>query len=171
MPSRSEVQQSQAMRASGRGFTYLGVLFLIALLGATAAMASVVWSTVQRRANERELVFVGRQFQHAIDRYRQGSKDAELPYPRHLEDLLRDTRAPGTRRYLRQLYPDPMSGDKDWGLIRLPDGSIVGVYSLSEREPLQRAALGHGLAFPDAKTYRDWRFIAPSAAELLAPAR
>jgi hypothetical protein len=64
------------------------------------------------------------------------------------------------------VFPDPITGTTRWGLVRLPDGGIVGVHSLSERAPLQRASLGRGLAFPDAKSYRDWRFIAPSAAEL-----
>ena len=150
------------------GFTYLGVLFLVSLLALTASMASVVWSTEQRRENERQLVFAGLQFQAAIEHYRQRSKEGEAPYPRRLEDLLRDARAVNVLRHLRQVFPDPITGSTRWGLIRLPDGGIVGVHSLSGREPLQRASLGQGLAFPDAKSYRDWRFIAPSAAELLA---
>ena len=157
--------------ARSRGFTYLGVLFLITLLAMTAAMASSVWSTVQRRENERELVFVGRQFQAAIEHYRQRSKDGQAQYPRRLEDLLRDARAVPVLRHLRQLYADPVTGTRQWGLIRLPDGGIVGVHSLADREPLQRASLGNGLSFSNAKTYRDWRFIAPSATDLLAPAQ
>jgi type II secretory pathway pseudopilin PulG len=152
------------------GFTYLGVLFLVSLLALTASMASVVWSTEQRRENERQLVFAGLQIQAAIEHYRQRSKEGEAPYPRRLEDLLRDARAVQVQRHLRQLFPDPVTGSNRWGLIRLPDGGIVGVHSLSEREPLQRAALGHGLSFSNAKTYRDWRFVAPSAAELLVAA-
>ena len=150
------------------GFTYLGVLFLVTVLSMTAAMAGVVWSTVQRRENERELVFVGRQFQLAIEHYREFFKAGPTQYPPALEDLLRDPRSVDTARHLRRLYSDPMTGEPSWGLVRLADGSIVGVYSLSEREPLQRSALGQGLAFPNAKTYRDWHFIAPSARELVA---
>ena len=85
--------------------------------------------------------------------------------------LRRRARAVQVLRHLRQIYPDPITGTTQWGLIRLPDGGIVGVYSLSQREPLQRSSLGWGLSFPAAKTYRDWRFIAPSAGELLAPAQ
>jgi type II secretory pathway pseudopilin PulG len=47
-------------RKRGRGFTYLGLMFFIALMAMAAAMASAVWSTTQRRDNKRELVF-GRQ--------------------------------------------------------------------------------------------------------------
>lgn len=149
------------------GFTYLGVLFLVSLLALTASMASVVWSTEQRRENERQLVFAGLQIQAAIEHYRQRAKEGEPPYPRRLEDLLRDARAVNVSRHLRQIFPDPITGTARWGLVRLPDGGIVGVHSPSGRAPLQRASLGQGLAFPDAKSYRDWRFIAPSAAELL----
>lgn len=153
--------------ARSRGFTYLGVLFLISVLAMTAAMAGVVWSTVQRRENERELVFVGHQFQAAIERYRQRSTGAGALYPIRLEDLVRDTRAIQVQRHLRQLYPDPMTGGSQWGLIRLPDGGIVGVHSTSEREPLRRSFSGAQAQLSGAMSYRDWRFIAPSALALM----
>lgn len=149
--------------APRRGFTYLGVLFILVVLSLTAAMASVVWSTVQQRENERQLVFVGLQFRSAIDHYQQRAKGSAQKYPRRLEDLLRDPRAPNVQRDLRQIYPDPITGEPRWGLLRLPDGGIIGVHSLSERKPLQRSLLAQGLVFPRAASYRDWRFVAPSA--------
>lgn len=171
-PRVARLARRRCPRATkSRGFTYLGLLFLVLLLGMTAAMAGAVWSTVQRRDNERDLVFVGKQFQAAIERYRQHSPSGQPPYPRELEALLRDPRAVQVLRHLRRVYPDPITGSTQWGLIRLADGGIVGVYSLSQREPLQHASLGRGLSFPDAKTYRDWRFVAPSAADQLAPAQ
>ncbi|MBX9795066.1 MAG: type II secretion system GspH family protein [Burkholderiaceae bacterium] len=153
-----------------RGFTYLGVMFIVSLLSLTASMASVVWSTVQQRENERELAFAGRQYQAAIERYQQHSKTPARRFPRQLTDLLRDARDPAVRRDLRQLYPDPMTGRVQWGLIRLPDGGIVGVHSLSDRRPLQRSLISPGVAFPKAVSYRDWRFIAPSGVDALAAA-
>ncbi|MBC7955691.1 MAG: type II secretion system protein [Cytophagales bacterium] len=155
------------MTAPARGFTYLGVLFIISVLGLTAAMASGVWSTVQRRENERQLVFAGRQFQAAIERYGQRVQGSDVRFPRQLEDLLRDPRAVNVRRHLRQVYVDPMTGTREWGLVRLPDGSIVGVHSLSERTPLRGPPADAGAR---TETYRDWRFIAPSAELLLASA-
>lgn len=154
------------------GFTYLGVLFLVGLMTLTAGMASAVWSTAQHRENERQLIFAGRQLQTAIERYAQSARagdpqGAGARYPHRLEDLLRDPRALEMRRHLRQLYTDPMTGEREWGLIRLGDGAIVGVHSLSTRRPLGGP--------PDAVTsragegrYRDWQFIAPSAQALLA---
>lgn len=153
-----------------RGFTYLGVMFIVSVLAMTAAMAASVWSTMQRRDQERELLFVGLQYQQAIERYRSRSTGANPLYPRHIEDLLLDDRAPRVQRDLRQRYPDPITGSSEWGVIRLPDGGIVGVYSLSERSPLKRDWKDAGVAFPQSRRYRDWRFVAPSAVELLASA-
>jgi len=37
------------------------------------------------------------------------------------------------------LFVDPITGTKDWGLVNAPVGGIMGVYSLSDREPQNRA--------------------------------
>jgi type II secretory pathway pseudopilin PulG len=151
-----------------RGFTYLGVLFLISVLGITAAAAGVVWSIAGQRDAERELVFVGRQFVSAIESYRARSTDPVLTYPRQLEDLLRDDRSITPQHHLRRLYVDPMTGDSKWGLIRLPDGGIVGVHSLSDRKPYPRAFVVAGFPAPSSTSYQEWRFVAPSAADTVA---
>ena len=153
-----------------RGFTYLGVLFLISVLGITAAAASVVWSVAKQRDDERELAFNGRQFAAAIERYRAAATDPAQLYPRQLEDLLHDDRSITPARHLRRLYIDPMTGDSQWGLIRLPDGGIVGVHSLSDRKPFPRQFVDTRFSPPPALTYREWRFMAPSGGEALAPA-
>jgi len=159
-----------AASQASRGFTYLGVLFIISLLGLTAAMASVVWSAAQQRENERQLVFAGLQFQNAIERYSTRAQAQQRHYPRQLDELLRDPRALGIQRDLRKIYVDPITGDKRWGLVRLPDGGIVGVYSLSDRQPLRTRFPSDGASgVKMADTYRDWRFIAPSAVDLLSP--
>jgi type II secretory pathway pseudopilin PulG len=153
----------------GRGFTYLGLMFIVVVLSMTATMASVVWSTVQQRANEQELLFIGRQFQAAIERYGQRNVGTEGRYPRRLEELLRDARTIQIERHLRRLYIDPMTGQAEWGLLRLADGGIVGVHSLSSRAPMEAGVAAAALGFSQATSYRDWRFVAPSAVELLTP--
>lgn len=185
-----------------RGFTYLGVLFIVGLLATTAAAAGVVWAAAQQRDNEVELVFVGRQFAAAIERYRAASgpptadptgdpsagssarssagssfaprANPTALYPRSLEALLRDDRAITPQHHLRRLYLDPMTGNAQWGLIRLPGGGIVGVHSLSDRQPFPRQFVVAGFSPPPPPahgtlTYRDWHFVAPSAEALLAP--
>lgn len=154
-----------------KGFTYLGVLFLISLLAMTAAAAGAVWSVAKQRDDERELVFIGRQFQAAIEHYRAASTDPAQPYPRQLEELLRDDRRLAPVHHLRRLYVDPMTGQANWGLIRLPDGGIVGVHSLSDRRPYPRERVVAGFSPPPSQSYRDWAFVAPSAVETLAALR
>ena len=130
-------------------------MFIVAGRAATAAMASVLWSTAQRRENERQLLFAGDQFIAAIERHRR-RPEAAGRYPRKLEDLLGDA----LRRDLRQIYVDPMSGAREWGLVQTAAGGIVGVHSLSNAVPIGQTR------FPGAKSYREWRFVAPSAGEL-----
>ena len=154
-------------RERGRGFTYLGLMFLIALMGMAAAMASAVWSTTQRRDNERELVFAGRQFAAAIERYRKRSTDAARLYPRSLQELVLDDRGGQVHHHLRRIFVDPLTGSRQWGLMQLPDGGIIGVHSLSERVPFERGFVMADFPVPkDSRSYQDWHFVAPSAMPL-----
>jgi type II secretory pathway pseudopilin PulG len=98
-------------------------------VGIGLAAAGVVWSEVSQREKERELLFVGEQFRKAIQQYYE-SGIAEKKYPPNLEALLQDPRFPSIRRHLRRVYLDPMSGTAQWGLVRAPDGGVMGVYSL-----------------------------------------
>ncbi|MCR5881883.1 type II secretion system protein [Rhizobacter sp. J219] len=154
-------------RRQHAGFTYLGVLFIVALLALTAGMASAVWATVQQREHERQLAFAGRQIQQAIERYRAQAQGSDARFPLELRHLVRDPRVPGVRRFLRQVYVDPMTDQPEWGLVRLADGGIVGVHSLSPRKSLGRPPELPGVTA--GATYQEWRFIAPSAVPLLAP--
>jgi type II secretory pathway pseudopilin PulG len=154
---------------AARGFTYLAVIFIVLLLGLTASMASALWSTLSQRDKERELVFAGRQFQAAIERYAQRSVPTSSRYPRRIDQLLRDFRMPQPVRHLRRVYIDPMTGEPEWGLIRASDGGIVGVHSLSERAPMVGTLLAASLGAGQARSYRDWRFIATGAASAAAP--
>jgi hypothetical protein len=69
------------------------------------------------------------------------------------------------QRYLRRIYVDPMTGSKEWGLVRAADGGIAGVHSLSEATPLKTANFPAGNEDLAGKTrYADWRFVyAPAA--------
>lgn len=143
-----------------RGFAYLGVLFAVALLGASLAAAGTLWQLEQRRERERELLFVGHQFRLAIARYYRETPGPIKAYPRRLEDLLRDTRYPNTVRHLRRIYRDPVTGDAQWGLVRAADGGISGVYSLSDAMPIKVAKfLVRDRGFEGKTRYSDWRFV------------
>jgi len=143
-----------------RGFTYLWLLLAVGLMAAGLAATAEVVSTAARRDKEAELLFIGDQFARAIARYRASVPGSQL-YPQKLEDLLADNRFPNVRRHLRRVYLDPMTGSRDWGLVRGPNGGIVGVYSTSTAQPLKTANFPKDYAaFAGAKSYRDWVFAA-----------
>ncbi|MBS1191797.1 MAG: hypothetical protein H6R10_3589 [Rhodocyclaceae bacterium] len=141
-----------------RGFTYLGVLFLVALLGLALGAAGQAWSVASQRAREQELLWVGTQYARALQSYAQQSP-GRPEYPRRLEDLLTDNRFPVPRHHLRRLYPDPITRSTDWGLVKTLDGRISGVYSRSEAAPWKRANFPlRWEAFTDSRKYSDWKF-------------
>jgi type II secretory pathway pseudopilin PulG len=143
-----------------RGFTYIGVLLLVVLMGMALAAAGQVSHTSQQREKEQQLLFVGHQFRLALKRYADHSPANSSRSPRRLEDLLLDPRRPGVQRYLRAIYADPMTGKSDWGLITGPAGEIYGVHSVSESQPLKKH--GFELAdrhFEDSSKYSDWVFM------------
>ena len=139
-----------------RGFTYLTALFMVAILAGGLALVGEMWHTSAQREKEAELLFIGHEYRKAIGRYYLAGANR---YPPSLEDLVKDPRQPGTARYLRRLYPDPISG-KEWGLIKAPDGGIWGVYSLSEAAPLKTGGFKlRDAGFERAQRYSDWRFV------------
>jgi len=146
-----------------RGFTYLGLLFAVAVLGVGLAGTGVVWHTAKQREKERELLFVGNQFRRAIEQYYLATPGALKKYPLQIEDMLRDPRLPSVQRYLRRVYADPLTGRSEWGLVRAPDGGIMGVYSLSDAMPVKVALFRTAdRNFEGKERYSDWKFIARS---------
>ncbi len=141
------------------GFTYIGVLMLVAVSGIGLAGVGIVWHQDAQREREKELLFIGEEFRHAIGSYYESTPDSVKQYPKKLEDLLLDNRFPVTKRHLRKVYTDPFSSDADWGLMMQQD-QIVGVYSLSELVPIKTTGfLPQYEAFGSAKKYSEWKFI------------
>jgi type II secretory pathway pseudopilin PulG len=153
-----------------QGFTYLTVLFIVAILMTGLALVGEVWETAAKRDKETELLFIGNQYRQAIARFYEGTPGGVKRYPRTLEELLKDPRAPSTQRYLRQLYPDPL-GSKEWGIVKAPDGGVAGVYSQSEDKPLKTGNFKlRDAGFDGAQRYVDWKFLySPAAAAQTAP--
>jgi type II secretory pathway pseudopilin PulG len=170
------------MRTGSRshGFTYLWLLFALALGGVALAALGEQELTRQRREREAELRFRGEAIAAALGRYAEHTPVGHLPLPQHLEELLADSRFPKPRRHLRQLYPDPFTGKPDWELVfgqaalataveskgkgaakPQTGAGIVGVRSSSNRRLL---ATGDG-----HETAHDWIFVAPAPAD--KPAR
>ena len=142
------------------GITYIGVLVLVAIMGIVSAATAALWSTEHRRETETELLFVGNQYRQAIGRYYNQSSGLARSFPASLKDLLKDPRVAGTKRYLRQLFPDPVTGSEDWGLVKGPAGEIMGVFSLSEGKPLKLGNFRRVDAkFEGKEKYSEWVFI------------
>lgn len=142
------------------GFTYLALLFFVAIMGALLALTGQVWSTTQQRVKERELLFVGREFRQAIGAYYEHTPGRIKRYPGSLEDLLLDKRQAGTVRHLRKIYTDPLTLQSKWGLVRALDGGISGIYSVAPGFPLKnREFFSNEGDFNEAQTYAGWRFV------------
>jgi type II secretory pathway pseudopilin PulG len=152
-----------------RGFTFIGVLIVSAVIGVGLAGLGQVWSVQAQRERERELLFVGDQYRAALLSYSASTPAGKPRSPRDLEDLLDDKRHPVTRRHLRQLYPDPLTGKADWETVRSPDGGIVAVHSRHAGSPMKVGNFPrHFSMFETAATYRDWVF---GAAPVTPPAQ
>ena len=144
--------------SSGRaqaGFTYLTALLAVAIAGVALVAIGELWSQARKREKEAELLWVGNQFKQAIALYYHRSPGGANRYPEKLEDLVEDRRFVRVQRYLRRLYPDPVTGKTDWGLIAAPGGGIMGVHSTAKGVPLRREG---------GNSYMEWKFLyAPSA--------
>lgn len=153
--------RTEAIGATQGGWVLLALLFILAALGTGMAAVGTVWSTVAQREKEAELLFVGEQYRRALESYQRHGTGAEKTYPPSLEALLQDRRFPMPVRHLRRLYPDPMTGRPEWGLVRDAQGGIVGVHSLAEGAPLKTAGFApHQAGFEEAASYREWVFRA-----------
>jgi type II secretory pathway pseudopilin PulG len=148
--------------ARPRGFAYLFLLVAVALLAAVAASAVKTGALLARRSAEDQLLAVGAEFSLALESYAKATPAGRPPAPRMLEELLADQRFPGVLRHLRQVYADPLTGQRDWGLLQDPNGFIVGVYSMAPGVPVKQQGFGDLNAhMQDAQTYAAWVFSRP----------
>ncbi len=141
------------------GYTLLGLLVLIIIIGFFLGEAGAMWSDARQRDREAELLKVGDRIRIAIGRYYNNTPGPVKQFPRTLEALLRDDRFPVPQRYLRTLYIDPITRREGWGILEAPSGGIMGVYSLSGDKPFKtRQFRPIYKEFEDRKMYGDWIF-------------
>jgi len=133
------------------------VLVAVIVVGLMADIAVTTTSRALKADREAELIFRGQAYINAIASYYHASP-LRKEFPRSLEDLLQDPRFPN-KRHIRTLYADPMTGNRDWTLIRVPGGGITGVASKSKDTPLKKAGFPEGLeSFEEAELYSEWIF-------------
>ena len=147
------------------GFTYLALLILVATLALATSATLTLGSIAQRREAEQQLLEVGAAYRQAIASYLNSSPSGRRSYPPALADLLKDPRYPGIRRHLRQLYPDPITGKPEWGLVAAPGGGIMGVHSLSNARAIKIAGFDpDNQLFEGKERYTEWVFAVLPAA-------
>src|SRR5438128_10760575 len=100
------MRRGERARRSAGGFTYIGLLVLVALIGLLLSAAGEVVATAAQREREAQLLWVGHQYRAATARYWQQTR----PYPPALEELLGGgSDAPLQVRHLPRLYPGPLT--------------------------------------------------------------
>ena len=88
-------------RRSEPGYAMAGLLVAIGIMSIVMSVALPAWRTLAKREKEAELLFRGQQYMRAIDLYQRRFPGA---YPTDIEMLVEE-------RFLRRLYPDPMTGE------------------------------------------------------------
>lgn len=147
------------------GFTYVGLIVLVAIIGLVAASTLKMGALLQRRAAEQDLLEVGAAFTDALNSYAEASGPEQRRSPTTLNQLLRDPRFPSVKRHLRTLYADPISGETEWGIMLGGDKlSIIGVYSLSNAKPIKQGNFAPGFEqFENKAHLSDWKFMGREA--------
>ncbi|MYM91423.1 type II secretion system protein [Rugamonas sp. FT82W] len=151
--------RAQRLRRVG-GFTYLSLLILLAIIGLVTATALKLGSVVQRSRAEMELLDIGAAFSDALKSYADATPAGMPPQPPSLKELLKDPRFPGTRRHLRKLFVDPMTGKAEWGILYLGDKvGVLAVYSLSDAKPVKVGNFPARYTGFEGKAHiSDWKF-------------
>jgi type II secretory pathway pseudopilin PulG len=156
------------------GFAYVMLLIAVAILSMFAAGSLQLGSQLSRQDAEQALMDVGGEFQKALYSYSGAAATSGVSGvnasantskgPRTIEELLRDGRSVSTKRYLRKIYADPMTGSTQWGVVKDPAGFILGVYSKSTERPIKQTNFDSTQAhFEEAESYSKWIFGLPSA--------
>ena len=149
--------------APQRGFAYLALIIFFGAFLAIAGAAMITGATLQRRNAEEQLIFVGGEFRRAIESYYLAS--ASMPpgtprYPEKLDDLLADPRNKELLRHLRQIYPDPLTGQPNWGSVAAPGGGIMGVRSLSPAKAVKLFGFPPEFKYLEGKKLiSEWVFV------------
>lgn len=142
-----------------QGFSYVVVMFLVAVLSMISVRALENTQMDERRWKEAQLLKVGKAYRDAIEAYYLNTPGTGKALPGSVNDLLLDQRISKAVRPLRRPYRDPITGSATWGYI-YKDDRLVGVYSLSKLKPLkQDGFIDEQVKFKNAASYQNWRFV------------
>lgn len=111
-----------------RGFTYVGLLIAIALIGIGLATAAPIWQRAAERQRLQELDWIGGEFVRAVASYYNGTPGVVVKtFPPTFQSMVVDDRFMFIRRHLRRVYLNPFTAKADWEPIIAPPGGIRGV--------------------------------------------
>jgi len=144
------------------GFAYMSLLVVVAIssLMLTVAMPDIYQTA--KREREEQLLFVGQQYQRAIQNFYENRFVAIKRYPNNFEELLEDNRTPKPQHFLRKRYRDPITMTNDWGLVLNEQDQIMGVYSLSDAPLLKTNFKSERVLVSNvdgARQYSDLKFV------------
>ncbi|MDT7838944.1 type II secretion system protein [Aquabacterium sp. OR-4] len=152
-----------------RGFTYLVLLFVLALGAAGLGGLATQWQAAGQREREAELLFRGSQIAQALGRYAAATPAGQPRAPQGLDELLDDRRSTPPQQHLRRLYADPFSGHADWVLLRDAQGGIVGLHSRATQRAWRRHALPVAMPGRQPASVGDWHFLTDHSPQTAAP--
>ena len=157
------MRRSATPRIHSAGFTYLGLLMLLAVIALVGAAGVKLGVLSHRRVAEQALLETGAAFGAALRSYARATPRGQSEAPRTLQDLLKDPRFPGVVRHLRRIFADPLTGKEEWGLVQGDqDEGIVAVYSLSQGRPIKLANFdARFIDFEGKRSYSEWKFTRP----------
>jgi type II secretory pathway pseudopilin PulG len=113
-----------------RGYMLAVVAVFTSVLLVMLSAAEINWQKAIQREQEEELIFRGKQFMRAIELWQRKFPGT---YPTTIDALL----YPGTVRFLRRKWKDPITNQFNWRIIRIsPDGSIQGLSQSTGASPL-----------------------------------
>ncbi len=151
-----------SMKYKTGGFTYVGLLILIAIIGISTQTTLVLSSVMKRRIAEERLLAIGKEFGNAFESYANASAPGRPRSPMSLQDLLKDPRSLTVRRHLRKIYIDPLTDGDQWGEVPAISGpGISGLYSLAKGQPIKIANFDARFEdFEEKTSYQQWIFAA-----------
>jgi type II secretory pathway pseudopilin PulG len=137
-----------------RGSVFMGML--VTVVAVMLMEVGSLWSSVLQRERERELLARGNQIRRAIGLY----YAAGNTFPKTLEDLVLDRRQPTIKRYLRRVYDDPLTGNAEWGVVKGPGETIMGVFSNAQGTPFKQGNFSvNNHSFTGQSRYQGWVFL------------
>jgi type II secretory pathway pseudopilin PulG len=146
--------------AGSAGFTYLSLIILVAVIALITASTVKLGAVLQRGKSEQELLNIGAAFSDALKSYADATPPGQPSYPPSLNELLKDPRFPSTRRHLRKIFVDPMTGKAEWGITYVADKvGVVAIYSLSNAKPVKLGNFPRQFVGFAGKNYiSEWKF-------------